>query len=180
MSTGSEAAEQMTRETLRISETVAKLTATGAKNLGALLAALLKDNIKIKGKTNLNTMLKEGKELSVFPIEEAYLKQFYIEAKKYGILYSVIKDMKAIPPTFDILAKAEDVSKINRVFERISYPIPKDNDLKKTEKTILQENKSKTPKNGLSTKATDMKNKSVVEELKKVKQPISKRIEKVF
>ena len=168
----------MTRETLRISETVAKLTATGAKNLGVLLAALMKDNIKIKGKTNLNTMLKEGKELRVFNIQEEYLKQFAQEARKYGILYSVIKDTKLAPPTFDILAKAEDVSKINRVFERISYPIPKDSDLKKTEKPIQQENKSKTPKNGLSTKATDMKNKSVVEELKKVKQPISKRIEK--
>ena len=116
----------MTRETLRISETVAKLTATGAKNLGVLLAALMKDNIKIKGKTNLNTMLKEGKELRVFNIQEEYLKQFAQEARKYGILYSVIKDTKLAPPTFDILAKAEDVSKINRVFERISYPIPKD------------------------------------------------------
>ena len=121
----------MTRETLRISETVAKLTATGAKNLGVLLAALMKDNIKIKGKTNLNTMLKEGKELRVFNIQEEYLKQFAQEARKYGILYSVIKDTKLAPPTFDILAKAEDVSKINRVFERISYPIPKDSDLKK-------------------------------------------------
>ena len=135
MSTGSEAAEQMTRETLRISETVAKLTATGAKNLGVLLAALMKDNIKIKGKTNLNTMLKEGKELRVFNIQEEYLKQFAQEARKYGILYSVIKDTKLAPPTFDILAKAEDVSKINRVFERISYPIPKDNDLKKNRET---------------------------------------------
>ncbi len=121
----------MTRETLRISETVAKLTAAGAKNLGVLLAALMKDNIKIKGKTNLNTMLKEGKELRVFNIQEEYLKQFAQEARKYGILYSVIKDTKLAPPTFDILAKAEDVSKINRVFERISYPIPKDSDLKK-------------------------------------------------
>ena len=163
---------------MRISETVAKLTATGAKNLGVLLAALMKDNIKIKGKTNLNTMLKEGKELRVFNIQEKYLNSFYIEAKKYGILYSVIKDTKVIPPTFDILAKAEDVSKINRVFERISYPIPKDSDLKKTEKPIQQESKSKTQKNGLSTKATDTRNKSVVEELKKVKQPMSKVTEK--
>ena len=87
MSTGSEAAEQMIRETLRISETVAKLTATGAKNLGVLLVALMKDNIKIKGKTNLNTMLKEGKELRVFNIQEEYLKQFAQEARKYDILY---------------------------------------------------------------------------------------------
>ena len=126
MSQGSEAAEQMTRETLRISETVAKLTATGAKNLGVLLAALMKDNIKIKGKTNLNAMLKEGRELKVFPIQGEYLKAFAAEARKYGILFSVIKDNMAEPPTFDILARAEDVSKINRVLERIGYPAPKE------------------------------------------------------
>lgn len=114
----------MTRETLRVSETVAKLTAAGAKNLGVLLAALLKDNIKIKGKTNLNAMLKEGKELKVFPIQGEYLKEFAAEARKYGILFSVIKDNKAEPPTFDILARAEDISKVNRVMERIGYPIP--------------------------------------------------------
>lgn len=134
MSQGSEAAEQMTRETLRVSETVAKLTAAGAKNLGVLLAALLKDNIKIKGKTNLNAMLREGKELKVFPIQGDYLKEFATEAKKYGILFSVIKDSKAEPPTFDILARAEDVSKINRVFERMGYPLPggERTELKKT------------------------------------------------
>lgn len=139
----------MTKETLRISETVAKLAATGAKNLGVLLAALMKDNIKIKGKTNLNTMLKEGKELRVFNIEEEFLKQFAKEAKKYGILYSVIKDTKAEPPTFDILARAEDVSKINRVFERIGYPIPhQENDLKKTERPIQPKSKSEGRENG--------------------------------
>ncbi len=139
----------MTKETLRITETVAKLTAEGAKNLSVLLAALMKDNIKIKGKTNLNTMLKEGKELKVFPIQEEYLKQFSAEAKKYGILFSVIKDKKHEPPTFDILARAEDVSKINRVFERIGYPIP-DQELKKTKPSIRQEIKSKTPQSGLN------------------------------
>lgn len=132
MSQGSEAAEQMTKETLKISEEILKLTGTGAKNLAALLVALAKDNIKIKGKTNLNTMLKDGKELKVFPIQEEYLQQFSREAKKYGILFSVIKDKKSDPPTFDIIARAEDVSKINRVFERMGYPIPeKEKELKK-------------------------------------------------
>lgn len=141
----------MTRETLKISETIAKLTAAGAKNLGVLLAALMKDNIKIKGKTNLNSLIKEGKELKVFGIKEEYLKLFAQEAKKYGILYSVIKDMRNQPPTFDILAKAEDISKINRVFERIDYPIPS-GDVKKTEIPPRQENKSSVQDSGLNIK----------------------------
>ena len=107
---------------MRISETVAKLTATGAKNLGVLLAALMKDNIKIKGKTNLNAMLKEGRELKVFPIQGEYLKGFAAEARKYGILFSVIKDKKTEPPTFDILARAEDQNQQGNGAHRIPSP----------------------------------------------------------
>ena len=40
MSQGSEAAEQMTREAIQISEAAAKLAALGAKNLAALCLAL--------------------------------------------------------------------------------------------------------------------------------------------
>ena len=67
-----------------------------------------------------------AEQMKVFPIQGEYLKAFAAEARKYGILFSVIKDNKAEPPTFDILARAEDVSKINRVLERIGYPAPKE------------------------------------------------------
>lgn len=159
----------MTKETLKISEEILKLTGTGAKNLAALLVALAKDNIKIKGKTNLNTMLKDGKELKVFPIQEEYLQQFSREAKKYGILFSVIKDKKSDPPTFDIIARAEDVSKINRVFERMGYPIPeKEKELKKTN-PVPQESRSDRREIGLPTIRTTT-TKSVTEEVKKIKK----------
>lgn len=154
MSQGSEAAEQMTKETLRIAETAAKLAGAGAKNLAVFLAAVMKDSAKMKGKTNLNRMLKAGRELRVFPIQEEYLKQFAAEAKKYGILYSVIKDKKREPPTFDILVGAEDVSKINRVFERIGYPIP-EQELKKTKPSLRQEIESGMPQSGLNISRTE-------------------------
>lgn len=171
MSQGSEAAEQMTKETLRISETIAKLAGTGAKNLAVFLAAVMKDNVKIKGKTKLNTLLKEGKELKVFPIQEDYLHQFSKEAKKYGILYTVIKDTKADPPTFDILARAEDVSKINRVFELIEYPIPGREDEKKTRSPYRQESRSSVRGIGWNTdRASTTEHKSVVGDLSKIKK----------
>ena len=172
MSQGSEAAEQMTKETLRISETIAKLSGTGAKNLAVFLAAVMKDNVKIKGKTKLNTLLKEGKELKVFPIQEEYLQQFSKEAKKYGILYTVIKDTKADPPTFDILARAEDVSKINRVFELIEYPIPgRENNEKKTRGPYQQESRSSVRGIGWNTgRASTNEHKSVVGDLNKIKK----------
>ena len=47
MSNGSDAADQMTRQAIQISESAVKLTALGAKNLAALCLALAKENQKL-------------------------------------------------------------------------------------------------------------------------------------
>ena len=86
MSQGSEAAEQMTREAIQISEAAAKLAALGAKNLAALCLALANENQKLRGKTHMNALLRSGKELRVFDLKEQDLTVFKQEAKKYGVL----------------------------------------------------------------------------------------------
>ena len=40
-------------------------------------------------------MLKNGKELKVFAVRDNELQKFCEEAKKYGVLYCVLKDNKA-------------------------------------------------------------------------------------
>ena len=95
MSQGSEAAEQMTREAIQISEAAAKLAALGAKNLAALCLALANENQKLRGKTHMNALLRSGKELRVFDLKEQDLTVFKQEAKKYGVLFSVIYNMAA-------------------------------------------------------------------------------------
>lgn len=147
MSIGSETAEQMTRETIQISEAAAKLAALGAKNLAALCLALANENQKLRGKTHMNALLRSGKELRVFDLKEQDLAVFKQEAKKYGVLFSVIKDGANGNGHVDILAKAEDVSKLNRIFERLHYaaperPKPEDEPLKKAESRVPQENRS--------------------------------------
>ena len=147
MSQGSEAAEQMTREAIQISEAAAKLAALGAKNLAALCLALANENQKLRGKTHMNALLRSGKELRVFDLKEQDLTVFKQEAKKYGVLFSVIKDGANGNGHVDILAKAEDVSKLNRIFERLHYAAPEqtrleDEPLKKAESRVLQENRS--------------------------------------
>ena len=72
----------------------------------------------------MNALLRSGKELRVFDLKEQDLAAFKREAKKYGILFSVIKDTASDSGHVDILAKAEDVSKLNRVFERLHYAAP--------------------------------------------------------
>ena len=90
-----EAAEQVVRMTLNGVEVAAKISGKAAERLAVLLYAVLKDQKKTRGKTRLNSMLRSGKELKVFAIGDRDLEKFCREAKKYGILYCVLKDKTA-------------------------------------------------------------------------------------
>ena len=118
MNTSGEAADQVVRMTLNGVEMAAKITGAGAKELAALLYAVMKDQKKTKGKMRLANMLRSGKELKVFAVKDAELARFCKEAKKYGVLYCVLKDRDATDGITDIMVRAEDASKINRIFER--------------------------------------------------------------
>ena len=63
-------------------------------------------------------MLRSGKELKVFAVKDTDLQRFCMEARKYGVLYTVLKDRDANDGLTDIMVRAEDASKINRIFER--------------------------------------------------------------
>ena len=123
MSTSGEAADQVVKMTLDGVEVAAKITGVGAKELAALLYAVLKDQKKTKGKTRLSSMLRSEKELKVFAVKDDELKRFCQEAKKYGVLYCVLKDRDATDGITDIMVKAEDASKINRIFERFELSV---------------------------------------------------------
>ena len=113
-----EAAEQVVRMTLNGVEVAAKISGKAAERLAVLLYAVLKDQKKTRGKTRLNSMLRSGKELKVFAIGDRDLEKFCREAKKYGILYCVLKDKTANDGHTDVFVRAEDASKINRIFDR--------------------------------------------------------------
>ena len=120
MNTGGEAAEQIVRMSLEGFEVAAKITGAGAKNIAILLYSILKEEKKTKGKTRLTSMLRSGKELKVFTVKNADLRKFTQEAKKYGVLYCVLADRKNKDPNaeVDVIARAEDASKISRIVER--------------------------------------------------------------
>lgn len=120
MNYGGDAAEQVVRMSLEGVEVAARITGTGAKNIAILLAAVLKEEQKTKGKARLTNMLKSGKELKVYTIQNQDLKKFSEEAKRYGVLYCVLKDKndKSDTAVVDVIARAEDASKIKRITER--------------------------------------------------------------
>ena len=120
MTTSGDAAESVIRMSLEGTEIILKLTGSAAKNVMAAFYALYKDNKQIKGKTNVTNMLKTGKELKDFTIKKEDLALFKKEAKRYGVLYASLIDRKNknFDGLVDIMVKAEDAPKINRIVKR--------------------------------------------------------------
>lgn len=119
MNTGGEAGEQIVRMSLNGVEVAAKITGEGAKQLAVLLYTILKEQDKTKGAARLSSMLRFGKELKVFTVRQSELKTFAKEAKRYGVLYCALKGIGKSPDGLvDIMVRAEDASKINRIVER--------------------------------------------------------------
>lgn len=117
-----EAAESVVRMMLNGTETLVKISGTGIKGAVALLYAYSKENKQLKGKTSLKNMLKSGKELKVFTIKEKDFKKFVEQSKKYGILYCALLDKKGtnLDGFVDIMVRAEDAPRINRIVERFN------------------------------------------------------------
>ncbi len=118
MSYSGDAAEQVVRMSLETGEVAVRLAGSGAKQLAILIYAILREQKKTAGKARLTNMLRSGKELKVFAVKDSDLQFFCREAKKYGVLYCVLKDRDATDGLTDIMARAEDASKINRIIER--------------------------------------------------------------
>ena len=122
MDSSGEAAEQVVRMSLEGVEVAARITGEGAKNIAVLLYSILKEEKKTKGKARLTSMLRSGKELKVFTVRQKDLAKFTKEAKKYGVLYCVLTDRQNKDPNaeVDVIARAEDASKISRIVERFN------------------------------------------------------------
>lgn len=124
MTSSGDAAEQVVRLSLEGFEVAAKLTGSAAKEVAILLASVLKQEVtqsnKTRGKARLTSMIKSGKELKVFSIQQRDLQKFTQHAKRYGVLYCVLRDKNTNNPdaTIDIITRAEDASKIQRIVER--------------------------------------------------------------
>lgn len=124
MNTSSDAAETIFKMYLEGTEFLLKTGGSLTKNCLVGLYALSKDQKKSRGKTTLSKMLKTGKELKIFTIKKDDLKLFQQEAKRYGVLFTALFDKKNPDGKVDIMCRAEDAAKINRIINRfklVSY-----------------------------------------------------------
>lgn len=156
MSTSGETADLLVREGIQVTESAVKLAGVGAKNLAALLIALMKDNQKLAGKTNLNRLITDGDELTIFSLKKDDLPGFHQESKRYGVLYCPIANKTEAGDTVEIMAKAKDARQINRIFERMGYPAPvqENPERKKEASRTPSENSSKERGNGAKASIT--------------------------
>lgn len=122
MNAGGETADQVVKMSLEGIEVAANIAlkagGNATRSLAAMLYAILTNQKKVKGKTRLNSLLKSGKELKVFAIRNQDLKLFCEEAKRYGVLYSVLKEKNNTDGISDIMVRAEDAAKISRIVDK--------------------------------------------------------------
>ena len=146
MNNGADAADQIVNMSLKGIEVLAKISGEGAKNLATYLYAVLKDQKKTRGKTRLEGLLRSGQELKVFAFRNEDLKKFTLEAKRYGVLYCAHRDKKNMDGMCDIMVRAEDASKINRIVERFKLATVDTASIKsEIEKSRTSKQKEKAP-----------------------------------
>lgn len=65
-------------------------------------------------------MLRSGKELTIFTVKNQDMARFVADAKRYGVVYCVLREAKDNPQGIsEIMVRAEDAAKINRIVENI-------------------------------------------------------------
>lgn len=123
MDVSGDVADLMVKESIQLTEASIKLLAGGSRDLTAFLLALARDNKKLVGKTGMNRLLREGKELKVFQLRESDLAEFAKYAKN-NVLFAVIKNQRCTDGLVDLVTNTDFVSQVNLFMERRGYGIP--------------------------------------------------------
>ena len=120
MMNGGEAADQMVSYAFKGGEVVLRLSGSAAKNLAVYLANILKEGGPSKGKTTLKRMIADGSPLTVQRIKVDEIPYFNDMAKKYGVMFVAIRDKQRADGTCDIMFRADDAARVNRIFDRLA------------------------------------------------------------
>ncbi|MBR6801773.1 MAG: PcfB family protein [Eubacteriaceae bacterium] len=186
MNSSADAAEQVVRISLDGAEVALRITGDAAKNILTALYAILRDSEKQKtrGAQRLRSMLRSGKELKVFTVKESDLKRFTKEAKKYGVVYCVLRHKRpSADGIADIMVRAEDAGKINRIVERFNLSTVDAADIRheiqreraeRGDNPLSQRTEKSLPSESISEKLSEIgkgtSKRSVRDELRKIRE----------
>ena len=149
MTNSGDAAETVVRVMLTGTEITLRLTASAAKNLLALSVALAKQHKQISGKTRMKKILKDTRDIRVFPMTTAQYREFQKKAKPFRLLYASIRD-RDDGRQIDLVLPATELDRANLVFEKMLYrqadkPSGKESAEKPTGKEEPSKNVSRWP-----------------------------------
>ena len=122
MNLGSDPADQVVRYTLEGTEFALRISGTAAKNFAIFAAAVLRDQKKTRGKTNLTRLLREGKPLKFFSVSADRMREFAQEAKRHGLLFVPMRDRND-PDHIEIAIWADDAAKVERIIDRMKLDV---------------------------------------------------------
>jgi hypothetical protein len=122
MDISGDAAERIVRISMDGAVETLKLSGEGVKLLAAAVAQAVREENKTSGLMQLRNMLKSGKELRVFILSQDQFESFRGEVKRFGVTYCVLRDKNGGPDSpVEVMVKADDSSKIQRIFERLKF-----------------------------------------------------------
>ena len=75
-----------------------------------------KKTVQAKGKQSLKKLMEQGSELKNIQITDQNIRSFDRVARKYGIDYSLKKDVSVSPPRYMVFFKAKDVDVMTAAF----------------------------------------------------------------
>ena len=139
MNTGSESAEQMVRIMFQGVEVALKLGGSGVKNLAQLIYASVRNEKNLNTRSGevrkISSLLRENKPLQTYKIDIEDLQQFKKLAKKYGVLYTAVKDARSEDGQCTIILKQEEVPMLNQILDDMGLKgaAPREKDAKKDE-----------------------------------------------
>ena len=123
MNQSADAADQVVRMSLNGTEVALRIAGKGSKEAAILLIKAIrsahKQTNKTKGAIRLNNLIRSGRKLDIARIADSDVKQFCSEAKKYGILYTVLKNRTSKDGVTEIMFKSDDREKFNMIFSKL-------------------------------------------------------------
>ena len=183
MPNGGNEAEQIMHIAFQGVELALKLTGSGTKNLAQLIYSMSKDEKNLNTRSgqvrSVQQLLRENKPLHTYQIKMDDIKKFRGLAKQYGVLFTIVKDIRSKDSMCTVILKEEEVPMLNQVLDDMglneSRPMAekdnrdtfnaKKNDIRSKESSISM---TKSTGEGKSNR------KSVLDKLKKNKGNLKK------
>ena len=122
---GGEAADQMVRMMISGGEVAVRLSGSAIKNVAAISLALAKSHRTLSGRVGMGRMLKETRDLRVFPMSAEQYRQFRKLAGRQKLLYAAIRD-KDSGKVVDVILPVTELDRANVVFRRMVYQPERD------------------------------------------------------